>query len=30
MEKSFSIHMKFYLESLRSFLGKMPLNVEHS
>jgi len=26
----FSFLMKFYLESLPSFLGKMPLNVEYS
>ena len=30
MEKSFSLYMKFYLGSLPSFLGKMPLNVEYS
>ncbi len=29
MEKS-KDRMKFYLESLPSFLGKMPLNVEYS
>ncbi len=29
MEKS-KDRMKFYLKSLPSFLGKMPLNVEYS